>query len=64
VKAKGEELMKFLTGEVVYHNRATGSKYANASGLAAYLPSSYTASYDALEWAKDSNWDDFMKWIK
>ena len=64
VKAKGEELMKFLTGEVVYHNRATGSKYANASGLAAYLPGYYTASYDALEWAKDSNWDDFMKWIK
>jgi hypothetical protein len=64
VKARGAELLQFLNGEVVYHNRATGSKYANATGLAAYLPSYYTAAYDGLLWAKDSNWDDFMKWIK
>ncbi len=64
VKAKGAELLNFLSGSVIYHNRATGSKYANALGLAIYVPTSYTAAYDALEWAKDSNWDDFTKWIK
>ncbi|HCC48399.1 MAG TPA: hypothetical protein DEQ38_09845 [Elusimicrobia bacterium] len=64
VKARGAELMEFIKGSVVYHNRVTGSKYANASGLAIYLPGYYTAAYDGLAWAKDSNWDDFMKWIK
>ncbi|MHB0994804.1 MAG: clostripain-related cysteine peptidase [Elusimicrobiales bacterium] len=64
VKAKGAELMEFIKGTAVYHNRATGSKYANANGLAVYLPSYYAAAYDGLAWAKDSNWDDFMKWIK
>ena len=64
VKAKGEELLGFLNGSVIYHNRATGAKYANATGLAVYLPSYYTAAYDDLQFAKDTNWDDFMKWIK
>ncbi|OGR41919.1 MAG: hypothetical protein A2X35_11460 [Elusimicrobia bacterium GWA2_61_42] len=64
VKTRGAELLGFLSGSVIYHNRATGAKYVNASGLAIYIPTSYTASYDALEWAKDSNWDDFTKWIK
>lgn len=64
VKARGAELLSFLSGSVIYHNRATGAKYANAAGLAIYIPNSYTAAYDALEWAKDSKWDDFTKWIK
>ena len=64
VKAKGAELLSFLSGPVIYHNRATGAKYANALGLAIYVPTSYTTAYDALDWAKDSNWDDFTKWIK
>jgi len=64
VKAKSAELLNFLSGSVIYHNRATGSKYANAQGLAIYIPGYYTAAYDDLEWAKDSNWDDFTKWIK
>ncbi|HAT71626.1 MAG TPA: hypothetical protein DCS63_02290 [Elusimicrobia bacterium] len=64
VKAKGAELLSFLSDSVIYHNRATGTKYANALGLAIYLPASYTAAYDELDWAKDSNWDDFSKWIK
>ena len=64
VKAKGAELLNFLSTSVIYHNRATGAKYANALGLAIYIPTSYTTAYDGLEWAKDSNWDDFTKWIK
>ncbi|MCM2268192.1 MAG: clostripain-related cysteine peptidase [Elusimicrobiales bacterium] len=64
VKARGTELLSFLNGSVIYHNRAFGAKYANATGLAIYMPTSYTAAYDGLQWAKDSNWDDFTKWIK
>ncbi|MBI5743175.1 MAG: hypothetical protein HY952_01365 [Elusimicrobia bacterium] len=64
VKAKSAELLGFLNGPVIYHNRATGAKYANATGLAIYVPSYYTAAYDELQWAKDSNWDDFIKWMK
>jgi len=64
VKAKGAELLNFLSGSVIYHNRATGARYANALGLAIYIPTYYTEEYDVLEWAKDSNWDDFTKWMK
>ncbi len=64
VKAKGKELLDFLYGSVIYHNRAFGSKYANATGLAIYAPGYYTAAYDELQWAKDSSWDDFTKWMK
>lgn len=64
VKAKAVELMGFIKNTLVLHNRATGAKYANAYGLAAYMPSSYTAAYDSLLWAKDSKWDDFTKWLK
>ena len=64
VSSKGKELMDFLTTDLIVHNRATGAKYANASGLAVYIPNSYTAAYDSLMWTKDSKWDDFLKWIK
>jgi hypothetical protein len=64
VKAKTAELLGFLSGSVITHNRVTGYKYANATGLAVYLPSYYSAAYDGLLWARDTNWDDFMKWIK
>jgi len=64
VAQKGKALMDFLKNDLISYNRAFGSKYANASGLAVYIPSSYTASYDILLWAKDSKWDDFIKWIK
>ena len=64
VSAKGKELMDFLKTDMILHNRAVGAKFANASGLAIYIPNSYTSAYDTLMWAKDSNWDDFLKWIK
>lgn len=64
VSAKGKTLLDFIKSDVVISNRAVGAKYANATGLAIYIPTSYTSSYDALKWAADSNWDDFIKWIK
>ncbi|OGS07232.1 MAG: hypothetical protein A2270_11330 [Elusimicrobia bacterium RIFOXYA12_FULL_51_18] len=64
VAEKGKELMGFLKTDLILHNRVTGTKYANSFGLAVYIPSSYTPSYNDLTWAKDSKWDDFIKWIK
>lgn len=64
VSAAAKELMSFMDAEVVTHNRAYGSRYANAFGLAAYMPSYYSSAYDGLAWARDSKWDDFIKWAK
>lgn len=64
VKAKAKELMDFMTSDLVAYNRVFGDKYANAFGIAAYMPYSYAASYDSLLWAQDSKWDDLIKWIK
>lgn len=57
-------MVRVFNNTAVTHNRKTGSRYANAFGLAAYLPSYYTASYDSLLWAADSKWDDLIKWLK
>ncbi len=64
VKVKGQAVMDFMKKDLIVHNRAVTSKYANAFGLSGYLPSYYTSSYDSLLWAKDSKWDEMMKWIK
>ncbi len=64
VAAKGKALLEFMKNDLIVLNRATGAKYANAFGLAVYVPTSYTTAYDSLQWAADSNWDDFTKWIK
>jgi hypothetical protein len=61
VKAKGQALLDLLKNKVIVHNR---SGYQNAYGLAVYVPTYYTTSYDELMWAKDTKWDDLIKWIK
>ncbi|MBI5208359.1 MAG: hypothetical protein HY927_00125 [Elusimicrobia bacterium] len=64
VKAKGTEFLKFIAGDLLVDNAATGSAYANAFGLAVYLPSySYSANYDKLAWSVDGNWGKFAKWV-
>ncbi len=73
VKRTGRELMNFLTGELVAHNRGRdkapnsygdGKKYTNAKGIAAYFPESQPGSgYSDLAWTKASQWDEFMQWI-
>jgi len=63
VSAKGKELMNFLQTDLIMHNRATGTGYVNAFGLAIYLPVSYAPAYDTLMWTNESKWDDFQKWI-
>ncbi|HNW43361.1 MAG TPA: clostripain-related cysteine peptidase [Elusimicrobiales bacterium] len=64
VKAAAGSLMGYMTNSLITHNRAITARYANSYGLAVYMPSSYTTVYDALLWAKDTNWDDFTKWLK
>ncbi|MBI5883642.1 MAG: hypothetical protein HZB91_11125 [Elusimicrobia bacterium] len=63
VKAKGSDLLKFLSKEMIGANAITGSAYANAYGLAVYLPTYYSSNYDKLAWSADGNWDAFAKWI-
>ncbi|HOL62577.1 MAG TPA: clostripain-related cysteine peptidase [Elusimicrobiales bacterium] len=64
VKSKGQALLDYLKNNAITYNRAYGSKYSNAYGLAVYVPTYYTTSYDELMWAKESKWDDFIKWMK
>ncbi|MCK5106243.1 MAG: hypothetical protein KAQ76_01670 [Elusimicrobiales bacterium] len=71
VKKKGEVLMNYIKRSVVGYNRWSSSSggwwgpddYSNSHGIAVYLPGYlYSENYDELKWAKDSNWDDLIKW--
>lgn len=64
VKVAGNEVLRFMKEEVISYNRTYGTSYTNAYGLAVWVPTYYSTSYDELMWAKDSNWDEFIKWIK
>jgi len=65
VRAKGELLKDFIATRLVISNKTTqaGSDYDRAKGLAAYFPKMiYDSSYDENLFARDSLWDDFLKW--
>ncbi len=73
VKAKGEALMKYISGTLIVHNRTTNGSggwygpvdYSNSHGMAVYLPpSAPAAGYMDLQWAKASNWDEFIAWYQ
>ena len=59
---KSNELLKFMDDELITYNRAYGSRYDNAYGLAAYLPNYSSSSYSELKWAAESQWDELIKW--
>lgn len=63
VKLKAKSLLDFMKANLIVHNRVTGASYTNAYGLAGYLPTYYTTSYDKLMWAKETKWDDLIKWL-
>ncbi|HAN05464.1 MAG TPA: hypothetical protein DCQ25_09525 [Elusimicrobia bacterium] len=73
VKAKGQALMNFITGELVLVNRTRDDKggywsgpkeYTLAKGMAAYFPNyGMGDGYNELAWAKASQWDEFVTWI-
>jgi len=63
ITAKSAELLKFISGELVLSHKAAGNNYPGSHGLAAFLPVyHYNSDYDALQWAKDSRWDEFIDW--
>ena len=73
VKAKGQALMNFITGDLMLLNRTRDDKggywsgpkeYTLGKGMAAYFPSyGLGDGYADLAWAKASNWDEFVQWI-
>ena len=57
---KVQDLLK----KVIIANGTNGATMANAGGLAVYFPVnsySFSAEYDNLAWAKDSQWDEMVK---
>jgi len=62
-KAKGKALMDYLAAELVKHNKTASSQFADAAGLAIYVPNSYNGNYDELAFAKESKWPAFIKWL-
>ena len=73
VKEKGQALMTLIKNKLVAHNRYTNGSggwygptdYSNSNGISVYLPTSGIGSgYDELQWAKYSNWDEFIKWYQ
>ena len=66
VKMKALALKSFIDGSLIVHNRVNGNfANGNSHGIAAYMPSySFNSSYNNLAWARDSQWDEFVKWYQ
>ena len=68
VRGIGKQLEDHISGEVVLKNGPTGDGYANAFGLAVYLPDKgYDKNYNQLAWAGKNageNWKNFIRWAK
>lgn len=72
VKEKAKALYDFIKNKLVAYNKYTnggytfwggGSDYSNSNGIAIYIPSySIASGYTDLQWAKYSNWDEFLGW--
>jgi hypothetical protein len=72
VKAKAQALTSYITGTLVKHHRNRSGigvyndmkNYSATRGIGIYLPR-YDLSYDYkdLQWAKYSNWDEFLAWL-
>ncbi len=61
VENKGNMLLDFIKNHLIAHT-PTGID-ANSNGIAVYFPKNeYDENYDELKWAKDSQWDEFIKW--
>ena len=72
VKKTGQALMSYIKNDLVMHNRTTNSEggwygptlYDDSHGIAVYLPGGAApAHYADLQWAKYSNWDEFIAWL-
>jgi hypothetical protein len=73
VKAKGQALVNFITGDLVLLSRSRDDKggywsgpkeYTLSKGIAAYFPNAALgAGYTDLAWAKASKWSEFTLWM-
>ena len=73
VKAKGQALMSYITSTLVLANRTVNAPaggwseavdYSPAKGMSIYIPSgSLGDGYTDMQWAKYSNWDEFLDWM-
>ncbi|NLO91015.1 MAG: hypothetical protein GX410_03345 [Elusimicrobia bacterium] len=60
----GDKLVQFLTSELVIGN-FTSSNMKGSNGLAIYIPNYSTdKNYAELQWAQNSKWADFLKWMQ
>jgi len=71
VQEKGKALMSYIKKSVVAYHRYNNSSggwwgpeiYDDTHGIAVYLPGySYDSDYNELQFAKYSNWDEFIQW--
>ncbi len=71
VKEKAKALYDFIKNKLVAYNKYTNAEYSywgntdysNSNGIAIYFPSySIAQGYAELQWAKYSNWDEFLGW--
>jgi hypothetical protein len=62
VKEKAQALQDYLLNTLILHNRVN-STYADSKGLAVYMPNYPNSTYNALAWAKASQWDEFINWF-
>ncbi len=65
LSAKGDALKNFIASKLIVANgiAPASGEYLRAKGLAAYFPRLiYDSSYDENLFARDSLWDDFLKW--
>lgn len=65
VRARGELLKNFISSRLVTASGSAQAEsiYGRSKGIAAYFPKLiYDPSYDETLFARDSLWDDFLKW--
>ena len=63
LRRAGQELSAFLERELIAANGVYGEAFRDAHGLAVYVPnSSYAQDYSRLSWARDSRWDELLRW--
>jgi hypothetical protein len=62
VRAAGQDLLAFLEKDLVIDTTAVA--IPRAKGIAIYLPAEkYDEAHRKLAWARDSRWDDFLRWL-
>ncbi len=65
VKSAAQALMDYISNTLVLVNRPVGSGYTNSHGIDAYMPTyGFESAYNDLQWAKASQWDEFIKWYE